>query len=79
MTDTYIKVLSLHEGVHAELCVFLAPVTSNHAVSHHNPLPHPGVHVEGDVSRSAHHEVDAHSATHRSIVIPVFTLVTVVI
>lgn len=66
MTNTtYIKVLSLHEGVHAELSFFLAPVTSKHAVSHHNPLPHPGVHVEGDVPRSAHFEVDAQSAADR--------------
>lgn len=68
MTDTtYIKVLSLHEGVQAEFPVLLAPVTSNHAVSDHNPLPHPGVHVEEDVPRSAHHEVDAHSAAHTTM------------
>lgn len=63
VTDTtYIKVLSLHEGVQAELSLLLAPVTVNVAVSHHNPLLHPGIHVEGDGPRSAHHEVDSDSA-----------------
>lgn len=63
MTDTtYIKVLSLHEGVQAELSLLLAPVTVNVAVSHHNPLLHPGIHVEGNGPRSAHHEVDSDSA-----------------
>lgn len=63
---TYIKVLSLHEWVKAELSLLLTPVTSDHAVSHHHALPHPGIHVEGDVPRPAHHEVDAHSAAHRN-------------
>ena len=63
MTDTtYIKVLSLHEGAHAKLSFLLTPVTSNTAVSHHTPIPHSGVHVEGNVPRSAHHKVDAHAA-----------------
>lgn len=63
MTDaTYVKVLSLHEGVQAQLSVLRAPVPSNHAVPHHNPLLHPGIDVEGDVLRSAHHEVEDDSA-----------------
>lgn len=66
---SYIKVLSLHEGVHAELSVLSAPCLSSPVVPHHHAFLHPGVHVEGDVSGPAYHQVDPHPATQGVLVL----------
>lgn len=62
---THVEVLPVREGVHTELAFLLTPAASDLAVPHHDSVLHSGVHVEGDVSRSAHHEVEAHPATQR--------------
>lgn len=63
MTDTtYIKVLSLCEGVEADMSLLFAPFIVNPAVSHYNPLLYPGVNMQGNVLRFAHHKVELDSA-----------------
>lgn len=62
---SYIKVLSLSEGVEVHLSLLCPPVSSNPAVPHHDPFLHSRVHVENDVSRSAGHEVDGDSVTYK--------------
>lgn len=64
-SETHVKVLPLREGQPAELSLLVAPLPSSPAVSHHNALLHSGVHVEGDVLGSAHHQVEAHPGTPR--------------
>lgn len=58
--DRNIKVLSLCEGVAAELAFLFAPFPTDFTVSHHDAIFDSGVQVEGNVVGSAHYKVYSH-------------------